>query len=92
MKNDYLYKKDALFELYSLQGIEDYFSINITHKNERGNYYGKWLEFQPELDELQIIEGGDEWLCVDEDVNEKIISREDLKVKLENKGFTVKLM
>jgi len=87
MKNNYLYKKDALFELYPLEEGYDFFSINITHKTDRGNFYGKWFDFQPELDELHITDvgGDDDWICDG-------TSREILKSKLEDKGFTVKLM
>ena len=51
MKNNYLYKKDALFELYPLEEGYDFFSINITHKTDRGNFYGKWFDFVKTLPE-----------------------------------------
>ena len=87
---NYLYKKDAVINLYPLQEGEDYFEINITHING-GNFFGKWIEFQPELDELRIIESDDDWMCVDEDANGNIITREELKVKLEARGFNVQI-
>ena len=85
----YLYKKDALFELYSLENNCDYFSIYITNKTNRGNYYGEWLEFQKELEELEITDvGGDEdWICEKEG-----ITRELLKIELEKRGFEVKII
>ena len=86
MQQEYLYKKDAEIILYPLiDDTDEYYSIYITHKKDRGNFYGKWLEFQPELDELGIIEEFDEWMC------DKKTPREELKLELEKRGFNVEL-
>ena len=79
----HLYKKEALIVLFNKEEDEDYFPILITKKDIGGDYYGEWLEFQPELDELQIIEDGDEWISLKE------IDRMKLKEELEARGFNV---
>lgn len=86
MGKDYLYKKDAEIILHKLEEGDDCYSIDITNKEYRGNYFGKWLEFQPEIDELNIVESDDDcWMC------DKEFPREILKVELEKRGFYVTL-
>lgn len=76
-----LYKKDAIIVLYEKEADEELFNIYITNKNEGGDFYGKWKDFQPELSELCIVETEDEWQY-DGD-------RLELKLKLEQRGFNV---
>ena len=81
-----LFKKDALFILDNKEKDEDYFHIWITSiKSKEENYFGAWFEFQPELDELEIIGSDYEgWWC-----ERKNIDRDQLKKELEDKGFKV---
>lgn len=78
-----LYKKDAIIVLYEKEKDEDLFSVFITNKELGGDFYGQWKDFQPELDELNILETEDEWQY-DGD-------RLELKSKLEQRGFYVVL-
>lgn len=88
MKNDHLYKKDAKIIIYSfIDDDDDFFPIYITHKELGGNYSDRWLEFQPELDELNIIGDGDEYICD----NDTITTPEQLKIELEKRNFLVEL-
>ena len=81
---DNLYKKDALFVLWDKVEPDDFcFPILITHKSDGGNYYGKWMSFKPELEELGILEMYDEWHCIED------IDRESLKQRLVERGFDV---
>jgi hypothetical protein len=81
MKN--LYKKDCLFILWEKSDDCDFFPITITHKKNGGNFYGSWMDFKPELDEMEISEMEDEWY------SEKFLNREDLMEELKTREFEV---
>lgn len=80
-----LSKEEALFEIGDFKMDECFISINITHRFNRGNYYGAWFDFQSDLDELGIVEYMDEWVV---DI-EKFPKTESLKYELEKRGFNV---
>lgn len=46
MGKDYLYKKDAEIILHTSEEGDDCYSIDITNKEYRVNYFGKWLELE----------------------------------------------
>lgn len=83
MNKDYLYKWDALFVLYEKEEKEDYGTIHLTSKTFGTCFH--WIEFEPELNELEIKWDGDECFC------SRDVDRLELKKELEARGFDVKL-
>ena len=77
----YLKKADALLVID--EKCDDVIPMLITHKNDGGNYYGEWLEFQPDLDEISIETSEDEWSYWGD------MNRNELVDHLRSKGFEV---
>ena len=83
-----LRKSESIIVLYETILGDDYFSVDIN--KDYGEYHGKFdeygfIEFTPELDELEIRNGGDEYIYLGE------LSQSELRIELENRGFKVKI-
>ena len=84
--DDILLKKDAVITLYGKNDGEYFFEVTIQKDYVDfigGNFHGKWLEFQPELDILNIRDEGDEYIYYGS------LNQEQLKKKLEIRDFKV---
>jgi hypothetical protein len=84
MNDEILNKKDSVIIIYDIIDGDDYFSVDIK-KNYGdyigGNFHDKFIEFQPELDSLEIKDLGDEYVYYGSKTNKQ------LKKELEDRGF-----
>lgn len=86
--NDTLFKKDTVIVIYELEPGDDFYPVDI--KKDYGDYIGgnfhdKNIEFQSELDSLEIEDLGDEYAYYGSK------SRKELKEELERRGFKTEL-
>lgn len=86
--NDRLSKSDAVIVIYDLMPGDDFFEVDIKKDYgdySGGNFHGKNIDFEYELDNLEIEDLGDEYAYYGSK------SREELKEELERRGFKTEL-